>query len=308
MIESGNYMVTRRNMLKAAGLVALGRSANSIANSESLIGKPIPSSGVNIPLVGIGTNRYGVEKNTQAYAELEKVIAAFSEVTGGVIDTAPGYGRSEQVLGGLISDLDLSEKFFVATKCDVKGAEATRNQVAHSQTLMHSGTLDLVAVHNLRNWKAQLEVLRELKEKGEIAHIGITTSRLSQHQEFAKVMLSEQLDFVQLNYSLVDRNADKRLLNIAADRGIAVMVNLPFGRRKVFQHAGSSPLPEWAGELGIFSWAQYALKYIVSHPAVNCAIPGTRKLKHLEDNLRASAGPQPSMQQRQAMEQYFDQL
>ena len=300
--------IKRRTLLKAgaASLVSLPFGA-SFASDSTLNQKAIPSTGEMIPVIGIGTNRYGVGYDEAKKAPLREVLREFAKIGNGVIDTAPMYRSSETVLGSLISDIDAKDRFFIATKCDVEGGDDTRAQLASSEQKLQSGQLDLVAVHNLKYWKDQLPVLREAKESGAIRYIGITTSRDPQYEEFEKVLKTEPLDFMQINYSLYDRDAEP-LLQLAQDKGVAVMANIPLARGKLFAAVEGQELPEWAASLDIKSWGQFFLKYVVSHPAVTCAIPGTRKLRHLHDNLAAGSGPLATPTQRQAMEQFIDSL
>lgn len=297
-------MPSRRTLLKST--VALLAAPELVwSDQQSINRKTIPSSGESIPVVGIGTNRYGVGSDVQALAPLRDTLSKFASFGGGVIDTAPGYRNSESVLGKLIDELSLHDRFFIATKCDVVGGVATRDQIALSQQKLKSGKLDLVAVHNLHNWQQQLAVLQEAKQAGTIRYLGVTTSRNSQHGELAEILKTQKLDFVQLNYSLADRAAEQELLPLAAERGVAVMVNLPFGRGRLFKAVKGQELPSWAADLDINSWAQYFLKFLVSHPAVNCAIPGTTKLHHMIDNFAAARGQVPDQKQRAKMAKHF---
>lgn len=297
--------ITRRSLLKTAALAA-AIPTNLLAETSSLITRRIPSSGIAIPVVGIGTNRYGVGNDAEKLAPLRETLAEFAKLGGGLIDTAPSYRSSESVLGNLISELALGEAFFIATKCDESGGDATRTQVAASEQKLQSGALDLVAVHNIRSWQQQLPVLREMKQDGRIGHVGVTTSRHSQFDAVAEILKTEPLDFVQLNYSMADRLAEEQLLELAADKGVAVMINLAFGRGRLFKAVKGKALPDWATDYGIESWAQYYLKFVISHPAVTCVIPGTTKVRHLVDNLGAARGPMPGAEQRQAMLDYFN--
>ena len=297
-------MPTRRTLLKSAALLA-ATPITAHARATPLISKPIPSSGQRIPIVGIGTNRYGVGGDTTALRPLKDTLAKFAEFGGGVIDTAPSYRSSETVIGRLIRELGLQDAFFIATKCDTGGGEETRSQIQASEARLNSGPLDLVAVHNIHDWQQQLPVLRDAKSAGKIRYVGITTSRHAQFEAVGDIMQSEQLDFVQLNYSLADRGAEQRLLKIAADKGIAVMVNLVFGRGKLFSAVKGQTLPDWATDFDATSWAQLFLKYVVSHPAVSCAIPGTTKVHHLLDNLQAAQGRLPDATQRARIEKFF---
>ncbi|MBX2835441.1 MAG: aldo/keto reductase, partial [Gammaproteobacteria bacterium] len=191
--------------------------------------------------------------------------------------------------------------------CDVEGGNVTRDQLASSEQKLHSGTLDLVAVHNLKHWREQLPVLQAAKQAKQIRYVGITTSRDRQYEEFKEVLASEKLDFMQINYSLADRDAQP-LLELAAEKGVAVMINLPFGRGKLFDAVQGQELPDWAAEFDADSWGQFFLKYVVSHPAVTCAIPGTTKVRHMQDNLNAAQGRLPNAEQRKKMEQFYDSL
>jgi len=301
-------MITRRNLLKSAALLSAVNSVPLFAEDTELISKAIPASGERIPVIGIGTNRYGVGNDIEAMKPLRAVLAKFAEAGGGLIDTAPGYRNSESVIGKLIDELELNKQFFISTKCDSNGGNATSEQIASSETKLKSGKLDLISVHNIRNWQDQLPVLQEAKAEGKIRYVGITTSRHRQFDEVGDIMQSEKLDFVQLNYSLADRKADEHLLKIAADQGIAVVTNLTFGRGKLFSAVKGQTLPQWAAEFDARSWGQFFLKYVVSHPAVNCAIPGTTKLHHMVDNLGAAQGKLANAEQRKQMEDFFDEL
>jgi len=304
-------VLTRRKLLLSAALLpAAGviRSEPTKPGASPIIKKAIPSSGEQIPVIGIGTNRYGVGNDQEALSRLRATLKRYAELGGGLIDTAPMYRDSETVIGQLVNELGLEDAFFMATKCDVAGDEATVEQLASSKAKLQSGKLDLVAVHNLRNWQKQLPVLQNAKSSGEIRYCGITTSRARQYDEFAKVMESENLAFIQVNYSLGDRKAEDRILKIAADKGLAVIINLAFGRGRLFSATKGKALPTWAADFDAKSWAQFFLKYVVSHPSVSCAIPGTTKVHHLEDNLGAAVGRLPTKKQRIDMEKFFDAL
>lgn len=304
-------MPSRRTVLKSAALLSATPFTNiSFAQptKPSLITKAIHSSGEQVPVIGIGTNRYGVGDDPEAQAPLKETLARFAELGGKVIDTAQSYGSSERVIGNIITELGLVDNFFLSTKCDASGGDATRDQLVDSATELNTEILDLVSVHNMRSWQAQLPILHEAKAAGKIRYVGITTSRDSQHEDFADIMQSQKLDFVQINYSLANREAEKQLLKIAADKGIAVMVNVPFGRGALFDAVEGKELPTWVADFDVASWAQLFLKYIVSHPAVTCAIPGTRRLKYVDDNFSAAMGRLPDAQQRVEIEKFFDSL
>ena len=305
-------MPSRRTVLKSAAVIATTPLLNkSFAQSlqSNIISKVIPSSGQAIPVIGVGTNRYRVDvSDADALAQYKDTLAKFHQLGGKLIDTAQSYGNSESVIGTSISQLDLGGDFFLSTKCDMRNGETTEGQLAESASNLQTEVLDLVSIHNMREWQTQLPILREAKAAGKIKHIGITTSNNSQHQDFGDVMEAQDFDFVQLNYSLADRAAEQRLLKIAADKEIAVMINLPFGRGALFDAFKGQDLPAWTADFDANSWAQLFLKYIVSHPAITCAIPGTRRVKYAIDNFSAALGRLPNAEQRADIEKLYDSL
>ena len=305
-------MPSRRTVLKSAAVLAAAPLINnSFAQSvnSKIITKTIPSSGTNIPVIGVGTNRYRVNiNNAEELAPYKETLAKFHELGGTLIDTAQSYGNSESVIGSIIAELNLGGDFFISTKCDMRGGETTQEQLTESAANLQTNVLDLVSIHNMSEWQTQLPILREAKAQGKIKHIGVTTSRNFQHTEFGDLMEAEEFDFVQLNYSLADRAAEQRLLKIAAEKNIAVMVNLPFASGRLFNSFKNETLPAWTADFDANSWAQLFLKYIVSHPAVTCAIPGTRKVKYAIDNFSAAIGRLPSSEQRQDIERLYASL
>ena len=303
--------ISRRDVLKvsaAAGAAAALGPRYILAQSGRVILKAIPSSGEGIPPVGIGTNRYGVGESEDERAPLRDTIKRFVELGGRVIDTAPVYRTSEAVLGDLISGLGIRDSLFLATKTDMRGSVQGADSYQASLNNLKTDRLDVVMVHNLVNAGSELASLREWQQDGRIKYVGITTSQARQFEDMEKLMTSEKLDFVQLNYSIDDREAANRLLPLAADRGIAVMVNLPFGRGNLFEKTSGIELPDYAAEFDCHSWGQFFLKYIVSHPSVTVAIPGTRKVSHVEDNFGAAMGGLPDAGLRSRMEQTFDAM
>lgn len=304
--------ITRREFnkagLSALSLAALG-SGTAIAGPEHIVRKAIPSSGEMVPVIGLGTNRYGVGNDAAQRAVLKAALERFHQLGGTVIDTAPMYRTSEEVLGDLIADLGIRDDLFIATKADEEpGGDATVAQMKVSQQRLRTDTFDLMQVHNLRGTAEALARMREWKEDGRIRYIGITTSRASQYEEFEKVMKSEELDFIQVNYSLEQREAAERILPLAADRGIGVIINRAFGGGRIFDAVGDQPLPDWATEFGSTSWAQFLLNYVVGHPAVTLAIPGMTKVHHVDDNLGAAHGRLPTAAERKRQEAFFDSL
>ena len=304
-------MISRREfnkgMICTGSLLALGPGA-SVAGPAGVIQRPIPSSGEMIPIIGLGTNRYGRGTTDDGRAPLKQALARFHEWGGTMIDTAPSYRGSEGVLGGLMEELGIRGDMFVATKVDRDDPIDVDMQIRQSQTHLRTEKFELQQVHNVRYWQVSLPVLREWKQERLVKYIGITTSRSSQYQELEKAIRSEDMDFVQINYSLEQRESAERLLPLAADRGMAVIINRAFGGGRIFEAVGERPLPEWTKELGIESWAQFLLKYALSHPAVTLTIPGMTKAHHVDDNFGASHEPMPTAAQRQKMEAFFDAL
>jgi aryl-alcohol dehydrogenase-like predicted oxidoreductase len=301
--------LTRRQFNRAA--IAAGATIiapSALAGPSGVSKRPIPSSGEKIAIIGLGTNRYGVGDSVEARAPLEAALARFQELGGTMIDTAPSYRSSERVLGDLMKTLGVRDEMFVATKVDREDPAEVHDQIRESQRRLRTEFFELVQVHNVRYWQTSIPVLREWKQEGKIRYIGITTSRSGEYEELEKAMKAEEMEFVQLNYSLEQRQSAERLLPLAADRGMAVIINRAFGGGRIFKAVGDRRLPEWAGELGIASWAQFLLKYALSHPAATVAIPGMTKVRHVDDNLGASRGPMPDAAQRRKMEALFDAL
>ena len=306
-------MKMSRRDFNAAGLASLSLAAvggvPAMAAAPEVLRKPIPSSGELVPVIGLGTNRYGVGNDAEKRAVLRAALQRFRQLGGTVIDTAPMYRSSEAVLGDLIAGLDMRDELFIATKSDVDGgAEATDAQMRVSQERLGTKTFDLMQVHNLIGWQKALPVMREWQQDGRIRYVGITTSREHQYEEFEQVMRKEKLDFIQINYSLEQREAAERILPLAADRGIAVMINRAFGGGRIFERVGDQPLPDWAREFGCESWAQFLLKYAIGHPAATLSIPGMTKVHHVEDNFGAARGRLPDATERKRQEAFFDAL
>lgn len=304
--------ISRREFSKAslggASLAMLG-SAAVLADPGRMIRKAVPSSGELLPVIGLGTNRYGVDTSESARAPLRAALERFHRLGGTVIDTAPMYRTSEMVLGDLIADLGIRDDLFLASKTDrTDGAAGTAEQMHESLARLKTDRIDLMQVHNLLGWKHALPVMREWRQEGRIRYIGITTSRESQYAEFEQIMQQQELDFVQLNYSLEQREAALRLLPLAADRGMAVIINRAFGGGRLFAKIGDKPVPYWAESFGCTSWAQFLLKYAISHPAATLSIPGMTKLHHVDDNFGAAEGRLPDADERRRQEAFFDAL
>ena len=303
--------ITRRNFslgcLSTAAALSLGGQA-VFARPANAIKRPSPSSGEMIPIVGIGTNRYGVGASAEERAPLRAALQRFHECGGSVVDTAPGYRTSESVLGDLISDLDVRDDLFVATKVDRAARADSESQMNDSLEKLRTDRFDLMQVHNLRGWENSIPLLRDWKDEGRIRYIGITTSRAKQYGLMEKIMRQEDLDFIQINYSLEQREAADRLLSLAADRGMAVIINRTFVGGRIFRQVADRPLPDWAAEFDCSSWAQFLLKYALGHPATTVAIPGMTKARHVDDNFGAAHGRLPNAIQRKQQEAFFDAL
>ena len=303
--------LTRRNLIKmgaGASLVPLAGAWNPLwAAEQEIIRTTIPSSGQQLPSVGIGTVKF---RGDPASAEMEpfaRILELFHQLGGELVDTSPNYGNSEEVLGHLLAELKLRDQVFMATKVDREDqAEGVERMESSFRRL--GGRTDLMQVHNLRGTDAELETLQAWKEQGRVRYIGVTTHRNSQHAEMEEVMRKYPLDFIQVNYSLADRAAADRILPLAQDRGMAVLVNRPFGNGELFSAVKGVDLPSWAGEFDAQSWGQFFLKYIISHPAETLPIPGMTKPHHVQDNMAAMTGRLPDPGRRTEMEKFMDGL
>lgn len=292
-------------MFGAAGPLAIASGAPASAP----VTRPIPSSGERLPVVGVGTaRRYDVGESADVRAPLREVLRDLPRLGGKVVDTAPSYGAAETVVGDLVAELGNRRELFIATKVGRGrlGAAAGLAEMQQSLRRLRVDRIDLVQVHNLAGVEAMLPVLRDWKREGRIRYYGVSTSSARQYEPLIQLMQREPLDVVQVDYAIDNRAAADRILPLAADRGIAVLTNLPFGRGRVFQAFGSRPVPAWAAEVGIASWAQFALKYVISHPAVTCAIPGTAQRRYLVDNLGAAREPLPDAAMRRRMAALID--
>jgi aryl-alcohol dehydrogenase-like predicted oxidoreductase len=291
------------------GAAMLFADRGLFAQAEPLIQKKIPSSGESIPVIGIGTaRRYEDVKTDPEKAPLRETLRQFQLLGGKVIDSSPSYGTAEAVVGELVDGLKIRDSLFLATKVSLRkvGREEGVKQIEDSFKKYRTNKIDLIAVHNLRDTGTQLQTLREMQTAGRIRYVGITTSFDNQYGEFEQVMKKESLDFVQIDYALDNRDAGLRIIPLAADRGMAVMINLPFGRGRLFKAVEGKRLPEWASEFDCQSWPQFFLKYIVSHPAVTCAVPGMARPEYVVDNLGAARGRLPDAAMRRKMEQFID--
>src|SRR5689334_824504 len=273
---------------------------------SALIEKPIPSTGEKIPVIGMGTARYF----DAVTPELREVIKRFRELGGRVIDMAPSYSNAETVVGDIIAELNARPRYFLATKVTGPGSDrdSGARQIEESMRRLHTDKIDLMQIHNLVGVEQRLPLIREWKQAGRFRYIGPTTSFARQYDAFEKLMREQTLDFIQIDYSIDDRAVEQRLLPLAAERGMAVLVNSPFRRGRTFTRVQGKPLPSWTAELEVTSWAQLFLKYLASHPAVTCVIPGTERVQFLVDNMVATHGRLPDASMRKRIEQYYDGL
>lgn len=269
--------------------------------------RPIPKTGEALPVVGLGTwQTFDVRLDDDWRAQLTGVLEALFAAGGRVIDSSPMYGRSEAVVGELLSQMGAVERAFVATKVWTRGREAGIEQMEESERRLRDPRIELMQVHNLVDVATQLETLKEWKATGRVQYIGVTHYTTRALDDLARLMQEEPLDFVQFPYSIVQRDAEERLLPLAADLGVATLINVPFGEGSLFRQVRGEPLPDWAGELGCESWAQFFLKYLLGHPAVTCVIPGTSKPEHMADNAAAGAGRLPDDAERRRMAAFWD--
>ena len=296
--------ISRREALLGAGAAGLALGLPALGRADTRM-HLIPSSGEELAPVGLGTSRVfnSVSGAAQRQALVEVLEALFAG--GTLVDTSPMYGNSETHLGELLPQAVGHEKMFCATKVWTEGRAAGARQMQESMDKMGVGKIDLMQVHNLLDWQTHLETMLEMQAAGAIRYLGITTSRAGQFNEFEKVMEAADWDFVQLNYSLGEREAEQRLLPLALEKGMAVMVNRPFMRGGLFRAASGKPLPEVAAELGCESPAQLFLKWILGHPAVTCVIPATTKVSHMTDNLGAGMGALPDALQREEIARWL---
>ena len=290
--ELAGEPLTRRTVL---GLMAAAAAGSSPARAaSSILTRPIPSSGEAIPVVGLGTWRtFDVGPAPAERAPLKTVLQRFVELGGRVIDSSPMYGTAESVAGDLAAELAVTDKLFFATKVWTSGREAGVAQIEQSFRRFRTKRLDLLQIHNLLDWKTQLRTLRDFKQTGRIRNVGVTHYTASAYDELERVLRSEPLDFLQVNYSVGEREAERRILPLAAERGIAVLVNRPFSEGSLFQRVRGKALPAWASEIGCESWAQLLLKWVLANPAATCVIPATSRPEHLVDNMKAGVGALP---------------
>lgn len=315
---SAALLAGRRRVLASLGAGALASAMPGLAlgagpsgtAAGSVLQRAIPSSGEAIPVVGLGTwITFNVGSNQALRDQCVQVMKAFFQAGGTMIDSSPMYGSAQQVTGYGLRELNAYDQVFCADKVWISGADQGPQQIQESADAWGVKRFDLLQVHNLVSWQAHLQTLRAMKQDGRLRYLGITTSEGRRHEEFEQVMRNETLDFVQLTYNIVDRDAEQRLLPLARDRGMGVIVNRPFQQGGLLRRLARHPLPAWAQpELGVTSWAQFVLKFIVSHPDVTCVIPATTNVQHVQENVLSAAGAMPDAAMRERMAAYVSSL
>lgn len=301
--------LSRRSLLQGLALWPVATCPLWAGQQDELIKRPIPSTGELIPILGMGTwKTFDVGDYPHLIARRSQVLQAFFEGGGGMIDSSPMYGSSERTLGACLELLQDHGELFTATKVWTPGRWLGIRQMEASEQLWGMGSFDLMQIHNMLDWKTHVETLKAWKAEGRIRYIGITTSHGRRHQAMQEALRHEDFDFVQLTYNVLDREAESVLLPLAAERGIAVIVNRPFRRGGLFDAVAGKPLPAWAGEIDCHSWAHFFLKFILSHPAVTCAIPATTRTDHMRENLQAARGKLPDPSTRRRMVDYVEKL
>ena len=265
------------------------------SSAPSMISREIPSSREVLPVIGLGTwQTFDIESGSAEQRTLQEVLENFVDLGGRLVDSSPMYGRSEAVVGEISAALNLRNRLFLATKVWTTGKQAGIRQMEESFQKLRASRIDLMQVHNMVDVATQLETLREWKQQGRIRYLGITHYTAGGHDAVARLVASEPLDFIQINYSVGEREAERSLLPLARERGVAVLANRPFAGGDLFRRVRNKPLPEWAAEINCTTWAQLLLKFVISNPAVTCAIPATSKVSHLRDNMRAGSEPLPN--------------
>ena len=279
------------------------------ARGAAMIERRIPKTGEAIPAIGLGTWQvFDVAGNAAEMAQAKETLKVFVEQGGRVIDSSPMYGSSESVTGQLAAELGVRAKLFIATKVWTTGKQAGVRQMEDSMKKLRVERLDLMQVHNLQDTDTHLATLRDWKAAGRVRYVGVTHYHSGAHADLERFVKRDDIDFIQVNYSIAEPEADRRLLRAAADSRVAVIVNRPFVTGEMFRQVKGKPLPDWAKEIGCASWAQFFLKWILAHPAVTCAIPATRNPAHLTDDLGAASGPLPDDATRRKMSAYFNSL
>ncbi|QAA93249.1 aldo/keto reductase [Pollutimonas thiosulfatoxidans] len=314
-------MISRRDYLAlcmavGAGSVLAPNHLWANEKKQGLITRPIPSSGERLPVIGLGSAAtFSSAASAHDVDALKQVLQAFVQEGGAVFDTAPSYGASEVVAGRIVRELGISDKVFWATKLNVAGygggkadVEQARAQIEASFKAVDKPVIDLIQVHNLGDLPTQLPLLKALRDEKRIRYMGVTTTFPRQYEQLEQVMRTERLDFIGVDYAIDNRVMEERIFPLAIDRGIAVLAYVPFGRTRLWSLVKGHEVPAWATELGIRSWGQFFLKFVVSHPAVTCATPATSRVKNVIDNMGAAFGELPDAAMRERMAQHIQSL
>ena len=284
-------MLSRRDFIALSSLSLLPSLSTASIMNQSMLKRVIPSSGEEMPVIGLGTSRvFDIEPSRNELNIRKEILDIFYKNGGRLIDTSPMYGMSEEIIGITAKKYIEKNRFFLATKVWTEGRENGMRQIEESFQKMRTNKISLIQVHNLLDWKTQIKTLRSLKDEGRIDYIGITHYKSNAFNEMIKIMKTEKIDFAQFNYSLGEREAEKNILPFCKDNGIATLINRPFMRGRLFREAQEKKLPSWVSDYDIDSWGQFFLKYIISHDAVTNIIPATSKSKNMLDNTRAGMG------------------
>ena len=304
-------MQTRRTILQgiSAGIAAALAPARAWAQSNPLHTKAIPSTGERLPLVGLGSwITFNVGNDRELQDECAAVMAAFFQSGGRLIDSSPMYGSSQPTIGYGLKKLSYPQALFSADKVWISNPASGPDQIERSRSLWGVPRFDLLQVHNLLSWERHLPALISMKADGKLRYVGITTSEGRRHRDIVRIMATQPIDFVQVTYNIVDREVEERILPLAAERGIAVIANRPFREGELIRQFQRRPLPKWASEAGASSWAQFILKFIISHPTVTCAIPATTRVDHVRENMAAATGTLPDDALRRRMAEHVRQF
>lgn len=300
---------TRRKILGIIAATPLLLSTMGMVRQNRPATRPIPSSGESLPLVGLGSwITFNIGNDNAARDASAEVMRNFFQAGGRLIDSSPMYGSAQEVIGHGLKKIGRPAELFAADKVWISDGDGGRTQIEQSRLHWGIPRFDLLQVHNLLSWQAHLPTLFAMKAGGQLRYVGITTSHGRRHGEMEQIMKAEPLDFIQLTYNLYDREAEQRLLPLALERGIAVIVNRPFQQGDLLRRLARHPLPSWAAEIDCSSWAQFALKFVISHPAVTCAIPATTRVAHVVENMGAAAGHLPDQPMRARMAAYLGRL
>jgi diketogulonate reductase-like aldo/keto reductase len=295
--------------LAAVSAVFASRKPGHALAQEQLITKKIPSTGTLLPVIGMGTwITFNVGNSEKLRSSRTEIMREFFNRGGGLIDSSPMYGSSEAVVGHGLAKLNFPKTLFSATKVWTESEKEGREQIQESKKLWKLKTFDLLQVHNLEGWEAHLKTLFKMKEAGELRYVGVTTSHRRRHDELEKIMREQRLDFIQITYNMRDRRVEDSVLRLAQDRGIAVIANRPLDGGDLIRRVEGKPLPAWAREFDCQNWAQFLLKFVVSHPAVTCAIPATSRIEHMRENMGAARGRLPDAALRAKMIKHLASL